>query len=526
MPKHVNSEINRLFGMGTVGALTDLELLDRFVSGDGDASEGAFEVLVERHGVMVMNVCLGVLRDRHAAEDAFQATFVVLVRKARWLRREGSLGSWLHGVALRTARKARVAATQRSNRELILAQRASVILDGPPGSDDLEELLHEEIDRLPAAYRRAIVLCYLEGLSQEAAAKQLLLTTDAVRGRLARARKMLRERMVRRDPALATQFLALPGFSRPVPSVVPARILARAVDAAVQLAGRGSAIETSLSVHALTIAKGVLDSMFLHQLKTSLLLALGLALLSASLGLFTSLAAKSGQERVVATAAPESFSSSGVGALTVPSRLENQKDHAPKTSPRLDPDLAKLATGVIVGAAPVTKDCMVLSYIPGWNHGEVDNIGIGNYDGGFRTLIEWQPVDPALANSEEHRFLLALYARKTESAEPPGPILAFTILENWAERTPWTNQPAIELEPTGSFKFEGGEGWKVFDITPIVRTKFKPGAKHHGVMLRFLHEDRSGQGPKKSEYDFVSREGAGEFQKKRPVVLFVKPGKS
>ena len=176
--------------------------------------------------------------------------------------------------------------------------------------------------------------------------------------------------------------------------------------------------------------------------------------------------------------------------------------------------------------SPVTKDCMVLSYIPGWDHGEVDNIGIGNYDGGYRTLIEWQPIDPRLVNSKENRFLLALYARKTVSAEPPGPILAFTILENWTERHPWTNQPAMDLEPAGSFKFEGGEGWKVFDITPIVRTQAKPGAKNHGIMLRFLHEDRSGQGPKKSEYNFVSREGAGEFQKKRPVVLIVKQGKS
>jgi hypothetical protein len=169
---------------------------------------------------------------------------------------------------------------------------------------------------------------------------------------------------------------------------------------------------------------------------------------------------------------------------------------------------------------------MVLSYIPGWDHGEVDNIGIGNYDGGYRTLFEWQRIDPRLANADDHRFLLALYARKTVSAEPPGPILAFTILEKWSERTPWTNQPAIELEPAGSFKFEGGEGWKVFDITPIVRNQAKLGAKHHGIMLRFLHEDRSGQGPKKSEYYIVSREGAGEFQKRRPVVLIVKPGKS
>ena len=166
--------MSRLFGMGTVGALTDLELLDRFVNGDVDGSERAFEVLVERHGAMVMNVCLGVLRDSHAAEDAFQATFVVLVRKARWLRREGSLGSWLHGVALRTARKARVSAARRRTRELVMAHRSAVLLDGRPDGNELEELLHEEIDRLPQAYRAAVVLCYLEGMSQEAAARQLL----------------------------------------------------------------------------------------------------------------------------------------------------------------------------------------------------------------------------------------------------------------------------------------------------------------------------------------------------------------
>ena len=343
MPNKVNNEISRLFGMGAVGALTDRELLDRFVNGDEDASEGAFEVLVARHGAMVMNVCLGVLRDSHAAEDAFQATFVVLVRKARWLLREGSLGSWLHGVALRTARKARVSAARRRTRELVMAHRSAVVLEGQPEGNELEELLHEEIDRLPRAYRAAVVLCYLEGMSQEAVARQLLLTADAVRGRLARARKMLRTRMVRRDSALPTQFLALTGFSRPVPLVVPARTLARAVHAAVQLADSGSAIESSLSVHALTIAKGVLDSMFLHQLRTSLLLALGLAILSASLGLFTSLAAKSGQERDAANTTPKSLSSNLHEAFAVQRKHENQNDQASKPPPRVDRDLAKLA---------------------------------------------------------------------------------------------------------------------------------------------------------------------------------------
>ena len=275
------------------------------------------------------------------------------------------------------------------------------------------------------------------------------------------------------------------------------------------------------------IAKGVLKSMFLHQLRTAMLLALGLAV---SVGELGALHQPGREGRTGARRGHEPLPSLSPRTASKPSRFRrgrrNPDDHVSKPSPRLDPELARLATGVVAGTAPVTKDCMVLSYIPGWAHGEVDNIGIGNYDGGYRTLIEWQPIDPTLAKSEEHRFLLALYARKTVSAEPPGPILAFSILENWPERTPWTNQPAIELEPAGTFKFAGGEGWKVFDITPIVRTQARLGAKSHGIMLRFLHEDRSGQGPKKSEYYFVSREGAGEFQKKRPVVLIVKQAKS
>jgi hypothetical protein len=168
---------------------------------------------------------------------------------------------------------------------------------------------------------------------------------------------------------------------------------------------------------------------------------------------------------------------------------------------------------------------MVLSYIPGWDHGEVDNIGIGNYDGGYRTLIDWQPIDPKIAEGGDQRFLLALYARKTVSTAPPGRILAFTITENWPERTSWSTQPAFDLEPAASFNYEGGAGWKVFDITPIVQAQAKSGAKGHGILLRFLHEDRSGRGSKKSEYYFVSREGEGEFKSRRPMVLIVKSAK-
>ena len=156
---------------------------------------------MQRHGPMVMRVCRGVLRDEHEAEDAFQATFLVLARKARSLWVKDSLASWLHGVAYRVASKAKIDATRRRRHE----RQASA---GGHGSErsgnperfgsDQEAILSEEIARLPEKYRAPIVLCYLEAMSYQAAASRLGLTEDTVRGRLARARERLRSRLTRR----------------------------------------------------------------------------------------------------------------------------------------------------------------------------------------------------------------------------------------------------------------------------------------------------------------------------------------
>ena len=105
-------QLERLFRVGTVGGLTDAQLLEQFVAGDDEAAEAAFEAIVARHGPTVLRVCRTILRDVHAAEDAFQATFLVLARKARTLGQRELLSNWLYGVALRTARKARTAAAR------------------------------------------------------------------------------------------------------------------------------------------------------------------------------------------------------------------------------------------------------------------------------------------------------------------------------------------------------------------------------------------------------------------------------
>ncbi len=195
----VTRHLSMLFEVGAIGGLTDRQLLEQFLTGHREMAEAAFTTLVERHGPMVMRVCRGVLIDSHDVQDTFQATFLVLVRKAGSLWVGDSLGPWLHGVAFRVATKAKVAAARRNAHERRAAEAAEARRGGE--NDELYSTLHEEIDRLPPKYRAPIVLCYLEGLSHESAAALLGWPMGTVSGRLARARDLLRTRMIRRGLA-------------------------------------------------------------------------------------------------------------------------------------------------------------------------------------------------------------------------------------------------------------------------------------------------------------------------------------
>ena len=154
--------VGTLFQLGTTGEWSDGDLLDRFISREDETQSAAFEVLVDRHGPMVLDVCRNVLRDYHEAEDAFQATFLILARQARSVRRRGSVAAWLFGVATRVASRARVNAARRRARELVFAQ--NVAARASSSCDEVARAtLHEEIERLPEKYREPVVLCYLEG---------------------------------------------------------------------------------------------------------------------------------------------------------------------------------------------------------------------------------------------------------------------------------------------------------------------------------------------------------------------------
>ncbi len=184
-----------LFSGGTAVGLTDGQLLSRYAASNDGA---AFAALVARHGPMVLSTCRAILRQEHDVEDAFQATFLVLARKARSVRAGDALGGWLHRVAYRVAVQANIEVQRRKRRESEVS--AMEIADTTRrGLDlDLHSIVHEEIDRLPDRHRLPVVLCDLEGLSYDQAAARLDWTVPALRCRLAKARQRLRDRLSRR----------------------------------------------------------------------------------------------------------------------------------------------------------------------------------------------------------------------------------------------------------------------------------------------------------------------------------------
>src|SRR5262249_51756830 len=161
----------------------------------GERDEAAFAALVRRHGPMVLGVCRGLLRDAHAAEDAFQATFLVLFRRATALEDLPSLGGWLYGVAYRTALKARTAAARRCTRERKAVTMTQTDADDRETDWELGHALHEELGRLPEKYREPLVACYLQGQTTEEAARRLGCPRGTVLSRLARGRGPLRGRL-------------------------------------------------------------------------------------------------------------------------------------------------------------------------------------------------------------------------------------------------------------------------------------------------------------------------------------------
>jgi len=267
--KAVLGQLQTLFSVGVAGNLTDGQLLERFTTHRGEVGELAFAVLVERHGPMVLRTCRSIARNEH---DAFQATFLVLVRKRRTVWVRDSLGPWLHRVACRAALRARADAARGRALEHQAARNMGTT--GPdPDQTDLAATLQEGIDRLPERYRAPVVFCDLEGRTYDEVARLLGCPVGTVKSRLARAREHLRSRLVRRGLAPAG-LRDVEAVAKSTPPVVPLALVGSTSQAALQVMAGGLGKKTAISLSVLKLTKGVLTMTTAAHLKPFVLSAL------------------------------------------------------------------------------------------------------------------------------------------------------------------------------------------------------------------------------------------------------------
>ena len=275
-------DVHSLFHHGAMGVWSDAKLVSHFLS-DNSGREGAFRVLLHRHGPMVLSVCRRILGDDHLAEDAFQATFLVLVKKAGSIRDGDVLTGWLYGVASRVSKKAKAQADRRRAVESRAAKlsEATAVDDDP---DDLRSMIDQEIRRLPERYREPLILCYLEGLRHHEIAERLDCPVGTVESRLSRGREQLRTRLVRRglaptaaihgvllltsDVSASTEVmvptLLAESTVRGVLGLVSRRIVAEAVSAAT-LASAASWPKLGVVMTGLVASLGILGGLGLYR---------------------------------------------------------------------------------------------------------------------------------------------------------------------------------------------------------------------------------------------------------------------
>jgi len=290
-PASILSQIRHM--TAEVGGASDAQLLDRFAA---HRDEAAFELLLWRHERLVFGVCLRMLHDPHDAEDAFQATFLALALHAGRIAKREAVAGWLHKVAYRVALTARGRRARRGAREQLSGTAAHLAAspeaEVPLESQELRRVLDEEIGRLPERFRSAVVLCYLEGKSVDEAAMLLGCPRGTVASRLARARERLRVRLVGRGLAL-TAALAILTQANAAPRTLA--LIPALTAAALRYTARGAAAPEVLSPRITALTEEVLRAMFLHKLKTGVLVLIAfVGILLAAGGLAVGLHAQVG----------------------------------------------------------------------------------------------------------------------------------------------------------------------------------------------------------------------------------------
>jgi RNA polymerase sigma factor (sigma-70 family) len=340
--------VEALWASGSLTGLTDAQLLQRFARcrGRDAAAEAAFEELLHRHGALVLGVCRQILRNRHDVEDAFQATFLVLVRKADSIRVGDSLAPWLYGVAVRTAHRARNHSARYRGPDLGRLEEPSAPATDDAFHFDVRPLLHEELSRLPGKFRDPITLCHLEGKSHEEAARLLRWPVGTVSSRLARGRQLLRSRLERRGVAIPTAIFSaswLAGTS----TALPIPLLKTTLSSASGLAGA-----QTLSPLILSLTKGVLRTMWLNKIRNVAAAALLIGVTTGTVGVWAHWSSGATTHVQKGLTTPAQAISPAQDANSAPSPAQ------PSNSPNQDNAETKLAD------CPCSDDCDAPPYCP------------------------------------------------------------------------------------------------------------------------------------------------------------------
>jgi RNA polymerase sigma factor (sigma-70 family) len=401
-------DLEQVFAHGTATGLSEGQLLSRFVAG-GD--ECAFSTLVSRHGAMVLGVCRRVLGTHPDADDAFQATFLVLLRRAAALQDAESLGPWLYGVAWRVASRARsVNARRRIEEGKAAIDRPDAALPVWPAEQrELRAVLDEEINRLPEKYRRPLVLCYLEGLTQEAAARRLRWKAGVLRGRLDRGRLRLRGRLARRGLAPAA-ILAVGEVLQPgAQGGVPSPLVSATLEVACGAVAAGKLSGTVVASGAVRLAGDVVRRQFFGRtaLVATLLVTGGLAF--AGLYRFAGLARVGNQAS--ARTAPVAIASSQAKAIapadrTIDFRVVDRSSGKPLAGVRLT-----VIVGPVQAVDRTTDDTGAITF--DYPFPRPKSMQLGARKEGFASMIVW-----VSHSSFDEEFP----ARYTLAMAPLGPI--------------------------------------------------------------------------------------------------------
>jgi RNA polymerase sigma factor (sigma-70 family) len=297
----VLGRVRQLLAAQRACAVTDRQLLADFIE---RRDELAFAALVHRHGAMVLNVCRRAVGHAADAEDAGQATFLVLARKAGSIRKRDSLASWLHGVAFRIARKLRASRTRRERGQGPLVDVADADTSADVTWREVRAVLDEELARLPDVYRAPLVMCYLEGKTQDEAARELGWTPGTLRGRLGRGRERLRGRLVRRGLTLSAALFSAILAEAPAFGMASAALDVTIVRSAVLMTAGHGAAGGIISTEVAALAQGAVRAMFVGKLQLGALVLATTIIMGVAGWLTYDLVARSSSASAAADTAP------------------------------------------------------------------------------------------------------------------------------------------------------------------------------------------------------------------------------